>query len=228
MKKSLIAATLAISAFSAMSASANNGFYVSGDIGASIVDMHDTKASLSYAGESGTEKFKNKNKGVFSGGVAAGYNFNDEYKLPVRLEFATTFRGNAEGSQSYSDGDETLTVKNKVRMDTYMVNAYYDFYNSSDFTPYVTAGIGMSHLKHSLSAHVDDESVGMSKKSNNFAWGLGAGVAYAVTSNISIDASYRYVDGGKVSGNKDIDGVLVSSKTKASSNDLMVGVSYKF
>lgn len=239
MKKTLAAATIAISALYACSASANNGIYVSGDLGLSIINMHDTRIDYSESSngrvsDTDTTKFKNTHKGVFGGGVAVGYDFNDQYQLPVRIDFSAKFRSNAESNQTFTDDfANSESIKNKVRMDTYMVNGYYDFYNSSDFTPYLTAGIGMSHLKHNIS---DEEGETMSANSNNFAWGVGAGVKYAITSNISIDASYRYIDGGKVTNSKtenwSDDGAsgtnTFKTKTKASSNDLMLGVSYKF
>lgn len=235
MKKTLIAAAVGMVAIYSCAASANNGIYVSGDLGASIVNMHDTKANYSESSNgindyNESQNFKNKNKGVFSGGVAVGYDFNDQYQFPMRIELAAKFRGEAKGSQTFSDDSgDSETIKNKVRMDTYMVNGYYDFYNTSDFTPYLTAGIGLSHLKHDISG---DDGEGMSASSNNFAWGLGAGVKYAITSNISVDASYRYIDGGKVTNSRTetfgADSDTLKTKTKAASNDLTLGVTYKF
>ncbi len=32
-------------------------------------------------------------------------------------------------------------------MTTYMVNGYYDFHNSTAFTPYISAGVGLAHVK---------------------------------------------------------------------------------
>ncbi len=32
-------------------------------------------------------------------------------------------------------------------MATYMVNGYYDFHNSTAFTPYISAGVGLAHVK---------------------------------------------------------------------------------
>ena len=235
MKKTVIASTVAIATLYTCAVSANNGIYVTGELGSSIVNTHDTKADYSEAvagvvNYRETTKFSNTNKGVFGGGVAVGYDFNDQYQLPVRLELAAKFRGDAEGSQRLTDEDgDSEIVKNKVRMDTYMVNGYYDFYNSSDFTPYLTAGVGFSRLKHKIS---DESGEAMSANSNNFAWGVGAGVKYTVTSNISVDASYRYVDGGKVTNSRtenfgSYTGTL-DTTTKAASNDLMLGVSYKF
>ncbi|EIT7422899.1 porin family protein [Citrobacter werkmanii] len=233
MKKTLIASSIALLAVYATSASASSGVYVSGEVGTSIINVKDKSITdtYTYQGDSDvtTLNFKNKNKSVFGGGVAVGYDFYDQYQVPVRMEFAAKFRGDANSSQTFGDDSYSLKLKNKVRMDTYMVNGYYDFHNSSDFTPYLTAGIGLSHLKSNIT---EEDGDGISADANKFAWGVGAGVKYAITSNISIDASYRYVDGGKVTGSRTEtagnESDTISTSTKASSNDLMLGVSYKF
>lgn len=89
-------------------------------------------------------------------------------------------------------------------MTTYMVNGYYDFHNSTAFTPYISAGVGLAHVK--LSNNTIPVGFGinetLSASKNNFAWGAGIGAKYAVTDNIMIDASYKYINAGKVSISK--------------------------
>ncbi|MGZ0750313.1 outer membrane protein [Kluyvera sichuanensis] len=233
MKKTLIASTIALLTTFAGAASASTGVYVAGDLGTSIMSTRDvnTTATVSQTGltEPFSFDFKNKNKSVFGGGVAVGYDFYDQFQAPVRVEVAAKFRGDAKNSQSFDVGSSSLELKNKVRMDTYMVNGYYDFRNASGFTPYVTTGIGLAHLKSTQSFA---DTIEVSGDANNFAWGVGAGVKYDITSNFSIDASYRYIDGGKVTGNKTVpDGsgtISVKTSSKVASNDLMLGVAYKF
>ncbi len=233
MNKILIASTIALLTTYTAAASASNGVYVAGEVGTSIINTKDVNVTDTVSQTGFTEPFsfdfKNKHKSVFGGGVAVGYDFYDQFQAPVRIEVAAKFRGDAKNSQSFNVGSSSLELKNKVRMDTYMVNSYYDFRNASDFTPYLTAGIGLAHLKSTQSLA---DAVDVSGDANNFAWGVGAGVKYAVTSNFSIDASYRYIDGGKVTGSKTItagtetDSIKTSSKV--ASNDLMLGVAYKF
>ena len=64
-----------------------------------------------------------------------------------------------------------------------MLNAYYDIDTGTKFTPYVGAGIGMARLK----AKIDDET-DFSKSKTTFAWQVGAGISYAMTENVSLDA----------------------------------------
>lgn len=233
MKKLAISTLAILSSIYATSALADNGVYVTGSIGSSIVRNYDSKVTDydSYSNSSDVSNFKNKTSGVFGGGIAVGYDFNDQFQVPVRIELNSTFRAKADGSTySFNDQYDDISAKNKIRMNTYMLNGYYDFYNQSDFTPYVTAGIGMSNLKSTLSVHDYNygESGSESKSSNNFAWGLGLGVNYKLASNILVDASYKYIDGGKLKHTDHYMDGYDKYETKASTHDLMLGLTYKF
>lgn len=82
-----------------------------------------------------------------------------------------------------------VTAKNdllnglKKDINLYMVNAYYDFKNSSAFTPYVGAGLGLASIKDT--------------KGNEFAYSLMAGANYNVTNNIyvGVKGTYTRVNG---------------------------------
>lgn len=190
-------------------ASAKEGVYITGKAGTSVVNLYGINSTFS-ADEivNGHTRLPDRTKGVFGGGVAIGYDFNDQFQLPVRLELDTTFRGetDAKSGQDITAFGESvhINVKNQVRMATYMVNGYYDFHNSTAFTPYISAGVGLAHVKlknNTIPVGFDiNETLSASK--NNFAWGAGIGAKYAVTDNIAIDASYKYINAGKVSISK--------------------------
>ncbi len=64
-----------------------------------------------------------------------------------------------------------------------LVNGYYDFKNSSDFTPYIGAGIGIGgFVNESLSQYYGAA----------FAYQVGGGVDYSITDKISVGVKYRY------------------------------------
>ncbi len=68
-----------------------------------------------------------------------------------------------------------------------MVNEYYDFYNDTLFTPYVTAGIGFAKVE------LDDFDFDKYKGSDKvFAYQFGTGVEYKYSDQISLDARYRF------------------------------------
>ncbi|EAM2804279.1 adhesin/invasin protein PagN [Salmonella enterica] len=242
MKKFFAVCIISLLGTHVVTASAKEGGYITGKVGASVVNLYGINSTLIDDGDdvvvNGQPKLPDRTKGVFGGGVAIGYDFNDQFQLPVRLELDTTFRGetDAKGGQDFTAFDDTvhMNVKNQVRMSTYMVNGYYDFHNSTAFTPYISAGIGLARVKlknNTMSEDFDiNETLAASK--NNFAWGAGIGAKYAVTDNIAIDASYKYINAGKVSISKNNyagdEYTSYYADTKAASNDFMIGITYAF
>ena len=102
------------------------------------------------------------------------------------------------------------------------LNAYYDIDTGTKFTPYVGGGIGYAKLKGSIS----NGGVKLASDSDtNFAWQLGAGIAYAVNKNISVDFGYRYTDMGDLTAN-----IYPTEKFKidVDSHELLLGVRYTF
>ena len=64
-------------------------------------------------------------------------------------------RGNAESKYRLSywesvGGAEFDDAQNKLSVNTLMLNAYYDFRNSSAFTPWISAGLGYARVHHKL------------------------------------------------------------------------------
>ncbi|MEX9217118.1 outer membrane protein [Providencia rettgeri] len=223
-------------------AQAGNGVYVTGKLGSSIMQLSDQKWEDDAWDE--TYHGSNKTKGVFGGGVAIGYDFYDAYSLPIRAEFDIMMRGKASsdyslGTSSYgipgtSGYWESEDAKNDVTLNTFMVNAYYDFRNSTAFTPYVSVGLGMASLKHKakyeyteisyLPSSREFYSDSKSKTATNFAWSLGVGTQYSFNDNLALDLSYRYLDAGK----SDVSDDGSKSKIKVRTNDIMLGVVYRF
>ncbi|ARU95348.1 outer membrane protein [Tatumella citrea] len=222
MKKFILTSLISLLSVSTVYAADNSGVYVSGKVGSSIENTHGMK--YDYAGND--SKSSSKSKGVFGGGVAVGYDFYSQYQFPVRVEIASTFRGKSKSVGEADNG--SVSTRNKVRMDTYMVNGYYDLHNQSAFTPYLTAGIGIADLKLKNSFESGALSGNSSDSNTNFAWDVGLGVKYAVTTNIAIDASYVYTDGGKSHTSNSYGGDEYRTRVKSSSNDIMLGVSYMF
>ncbi len=244
MKKILISAAV-ISALSlTANAQSNNksGVYVSGKIGTSIMQMSGQR--LDYLDrfdptENSSLHLGKKNKGVFSGGVAVGYDFFQDSGIPVRAEIDLTIRGKAKtnkhvGSSYLLNTPEHYYAGNNLELTTLMLNGYYDFHNSTSFTPYISAGLGYARVKFDTkaSAHQTNplsyENFSMSKHSNKFAWSLGAGVQYAMTDDLSLDLGYRFVDAGKFKmGTHDHTGSF-NSRSKVRSNDIYLGITYRF
>jgi len=86
-----------------------------------------------------------------------------------------------EDITSVIKNDLGLNLDNYVNL--YMLNAYYDFKNSSAFTPFVGVGVGIADVKNA--------------KDNEFAYSLSAGGKYYFDKNIyvGVKATHTSVNG---------------------------------
>lgn len=175
MKKRILVTACAIPFFICSSASA--GMYMSGSVGLALLDDSDTDIFLDGFPVTVTLESE-EGLGL---GVAAGYAFGN-----VRFE----------GEYAYQQNDlETLEVSafgfsvsgsigGETSSHSFLFNTYYDFKNTSPFTPFLSAGIGVSNVEFEIENESDDDTV--------FAYQLGVGLGYAVTDKVSLDVKYRY------------------------------------
>lgn len=239
VKLALVSSCLVLST----QAIANNGFYLGGKLGTSFISAND----VSYTDDDLFDNYVisndwgSKTKNGFNLGVVVGYDFNPTYQVPVRLEFDYTFRPETKISQ-FADGyvngqldsDESMGMKTKVTLHTTMMNAYYDFHNSSDITPYLGAGLGLALIDAKFtSSFYDDEdgdiTGGISKSKANFAWSLNAGVSYKINDSFTADLGYRYLDAGKITNTSSTLGIGQEKfSAKFATHDVTVGLRYSF
>jgi len=66
-----------------------------------------------------------------------------------------------------------------AKLNLYMLNAYYDFKNSSQFTPFLGVGIGLADIKNT--------------KDNEFAYSASAGGKYNINNNLYLGVKGSYV-----------------------------------
>jgi len=218
MKKTLLLASAAL----ALSCSAANATdlnpYVSAKFLYSDIKA-DVKETMNLYGI-GSDSWKEKaNDNVFGASLAFGLS----NKLPhgaLRTEFELNIRDKAE--KTYHD--ILKTWKNSVEAHSLMLNLYYDFDTGTKFNPYFGGGIGLARVE----GKVKEDGESYSKKANNLAWQLGAGVAYALTDNVSIDAGYRYTDMGDVEKTISGPGGYIKAKFDVSAHEFLLGLRYKF
>ncbi|PAV09241.1 hypothetical protein CBG25_03155 [Arsenophonus sp. ENCA] len=113
-----------------------------------------------------------------------------------------------------------------------MFNAYYDFKNPSDFTPYLSAGLGYAYISQKTSSTINSlirKNWTRSHATNNFAWSAGAGIKYTVNQDFSFDLSYKYLDSGQAEVyHFDSTGEEYNVKTKVKTHDIMLSATYHF
>lgn len=211
MKKiTLLTAGCALTVLCALPALAaeTTGPYVSGHLG------------IAMPSDSTATDYDNSLKFEYDSGLALdlalGYRFG-----AARLEGEIGYQKNDVDDLTFSDdpgsrksmGDH---VSGDTKTTSFLLNGYYDFQNSTAFTPYLTAGLGLARVKTSI------ELAGESASDSDtvFAYQLGAGFEYALNQTVSLDARYRYFATSDPS--------FTTRESEFSSHNLMLGARVKF
>jgi opacity protein-like surface antigen len=175
------------------------GYYLRADAGASISAgaSGDILSGSGFGQDFGTSA-------IIGGGI--GYAMPVSPDMPVRFRFDLTGsdRIDYDANHSASNSVITLTGKTSLNSAVFLGSVYADIPTGSAFTPYLGVGIGMAindlDQVHYVANGVAAGTEGGSTQTN-FAWSIGAGVAWQVTNALAIDGGYRYLDAGRVSTN---------------------------
>lgn len=170
------------------------------------------------SGRTGLDDAEFDNGYVLGAAVGLATDVEDpETMIPIRAEVEFSYQKNDLDQLNPSSGFVLVgSESGDVSIMTLMVNGYVDFKNESIVTPYLMAGVGAARVDMKLKVGAvsgdDDDTVA--------AFQAGAGLAFAVSKNVSIDTEYRYF----LTDNPDIDGAEV----EISGHRLQMGVRYTF
>lgn len=204
MKRELLIAACAIPFL--ICSTANAEVYVSGNIGLTMPNDSDT--DLFVEGFTVTRTIESE-EGLGLG-FAVGYAFGN---TRVEGEYAYQQNDLEKETASVLGFSFSEEISGETSSNTFLFNVYYDFKNTSSFTPFLSAGIGVSNVE----VEILDES---SKDDTVFAYQLGAGLAYAITKNFSLDLKYRYFG----TDNPEFDGF----EAEYSSHNIYLGGRFSF
>jgi outer membrane autotransporter protein len=137
-------------------------------------------------------------------------------KVPLRVELE--YNKLSDVKKTYTNEDEGDVYKSKVTIgaSTLFVNAYFDWRNSTAFTPYVNLGLGTSFLsaKGKIVDLSDGETDNFGRKTTTHtAWNIGLGSAWQLSDTISLDLGYRYANLGNKARTKDDDAYIKNIET---------------
>ncbi len=195
---------------------AQYGIYLAPKIGASLQDM--SESSVSGAASSG---LSGDREASLSGGIAIGYDLQySASALPVRVEFEAIFRSSSTANNRWSANGATYSAEQTARMDTYFVNAYYDFYNSTPFIPYVGAGVGAASVSQEFK--INGQSV--EQDETVAAFNAGFGVAWLIKGGFTADFGYKYIYPGEVKSSV----AGFSSTAQPQGHEVLFGLRYTF
>lgn len=152
----------------------------------------------------------------FLGGIYAGANFDigNNVIMGADLDFtagSTKAPENNTGYNAFATTQARWTGAARARLG-YAVNR---------FLPYIAGGVAIGSFKDTLTTPLSE----FKSEKIRAGWTIGGGVDYAVTDNVILRAEYRYNDFGKQSF--DFNNSANFSR-KLSSNDIRIGVAYKF
>lgn len=131
---------------------------------------------------------------TIGGAFAIGYDFYPKLQFPLRAEVEYAIRGNVTQSENLERG---AVLKGTWGVQTLLANVYLDFHNSTAFTPYIGAGLGMGFINSRYTWETAGVSLSKSASNTVFAWSIGAGCSYAFNEYISADLGYRYLGLGE-------------------------------
>ncbi|NNU58986.1 outer membrane protein [Ochrobactrum soli] len=154
----------------------------------------------------------------FLGGLYAGYNFDLGNNVVLGIDGDITYNDVSEGIDVYDDIGLAGSFENKLRWSgAVRARAGYAF---DRFLPYIAGGVAFGNIKNSG----DIDGIGFSESKTLTGWTVGGGVDYAATDNLILRLEYRYTD----YGDKDLDFGGLSVNNDFKTNEVRLGVAYKF
>ena len=218
MKRIIAALALVLTlALPGLAAAEGTGMYLAPKFLMSIQDTGRVERSSALAG-TGVDDYSQFTLG---GALALGYDFWPQQMLPLRAEIEFAMRGNSE--KTWSDGGVNVRdVKGTWNNSTLFANLFWDFHNDSAFTPYIGAGLGLAfnYTGYDFTTNSGDK-FSADARFTNFAWNVGAGVAYNFNENFAVDLGYRFM----MMGYNEVDS---SISNQPYNNEFMLGLRFTF
>lgn len=135
-----------------------------------------------------TGGLKNSGNGLL-GQAGMGYYLLDELRVDLLVHYDRGFKFKKSGTL----GATAVTARGKDISIGGFGNVYYDFLNSSNFTPYGMLGAGFLRTEYKATVNVAGTDGKENKGKYNFAYEAGLGLAYHAGQGVDIDLGYRYI-----------------------------------
>lgn len=156
----------------------------------------------------------------FVGGIYAGYNFDLGNNVVLGIDGNFDYNDLKETHDYFSTGRPVQTSLESKLEWSGAVRARAG-YAIDRFMPYIAGGVAFGSVKNSVTI---GSSTSYSDSKTLTGWTAGAGIDYAATDNILLRLEYRYTD----FGNKDFDLGDYSTRGSFKTNDIRLGIAYKF
>lgn len=174
-------------------------------------------------------------------GVFAGYQYNQNFGLQLGYRYRGGYDWRVNGFDAVQTTYNLFTI-NKLSVQTVLLDLRLtpSSFGDNAVVPYAQAGIGYAYNSLGAMSQTMFDSTGQQvataafagASTNNFAWDIGAGVAYNWTSNLSLRLGYTFTDVGSVkqAGTQTISGVVTPIVPFTSDhlflNEVVAGLSF--
>ncbi|MFP4533646.1 MAG: outer membrane protein [Desulfobacterales bacterium] len=139
----------------------------------------------------------------FGDGALLDFEFDEGYAFSAAIGgfLFDNWRAEAELAYQKNDfdkvslaGSESADLDGDLDAWTFLGNFYYDFHNSTPFTPFLTAGIGGAFVEVTDLRSEAFESAHLAGGDDfGFAYQAGAGLAWQVSEKLNVDFKYRWL-----------------------------------
>lgn len=221
MKRILaVLALVAVLVLPGMAQAEVNGFYFAPKFLMSIQDTGSMSRDLPGVTGSDIDSYSQFTLG---GALAIGYDFYPQQQIPLRAEIEFALRGNSETDWDVRTVDGPGSVKGLWNTSTLFLNLYYDIQTGTPFVPYIGAGAGLAfnYVEYSGEGAMGGS---MSENFTNFAWNVGAGVAYNFNENFAVDLGYRFM----MMGYNEVSSGAYKISNQPYNNEFMLGLRFTF
>ena len=187
---------------------------------------------------------KNGTSGEAQPYIALQYGYNDPVGNTRQMDAGSSYSGafggkfdnyrlEAEVSYRNNDTDEStpgqvdsMELSNTMAM----VNLFYDFRNSSRFTPYIGGGIGASYGSAKVNFDNGIDTITADGDDIVFAYQVGGGMSVDITKNVALTVDYRYLDTGNYKLETVVNGIDVGHVDAGDyrAHEIRGGVRYTF
>ncbi len=192
----------------------STGWYVRGDIGAHWGQVTGAQSAAPFPGPTDSS-LGNGMTGALGVGFKSSWLRTDvtiDYAAPVKYQGTVA-----------TAGDTTA----KIQASTALVNGYLDLGTWYRVSPYIGAGAGVAYVRATdYVGPAPPLSGDTSKNQWNFAFAGMAGIAFAISHNLMMDAGYRYLNFGDVKTGSDAFGAMTFKNVFA--HEVRVGLRWSF
>ncbi len=201
-------------------ANAGSGFYISPRLGMLVQDQ----SSASVGVDSNIGHGNGIGFGV-TGGLAIGYDkqYSTSY-MPIRLEGEVLFRSAPKATMNFQSSGTTYKFTQNIGVDTYFVNAYYDFHSAGAFVPFIGAGVGYARVDNKFT----EGNQFFDTVSNQLAYCFNVGLSWLVQTGFGLDVGYRYTNVGETQNTATYSGGKYVSNAVPNMHELIMAVRLTF